>query len=152
MKIFQKKKKGGGYLRISKFSQRKSFFFKPVPLMIRILISPVFSKPDCWSEVSSTWLVSADQSQYQKLVIQQTRCQGWNFCFSGSDPRIHSFFRLPKRVNRDIFCIATKVRKLQIYPIQFQHKRLEYISPLPANPKARSKLCSVLHTSTWIWK
>ena len=29
------------------------------------------------------------------------------------------FFRLPKRVNRGISCIATKVRKLQIYLLSF---------------------------------
>ena len=37
--------------------------------------------------------------------------QCWKFCFFGSEPKIHSFFWLPKRVNRDISCIATKVRK-----------------------------------------
>ena len=50
-------------------------------------------------------------------LLEQNQHQGWNFCFSGSDPRIHSFFRLPKRVNHDIICIATKVWKLQIYPV-----------------------------------
>ena len=53
--------------------------------------------------------------------------QGWNFCFFGSEPRVHSFFWLPKRVNRDISCIATKVRKLQIYPQIGSHNKL----PLP---------------------
>ena len=56
--------------------------------------------------------------------------QGWKFCFFGSELKITVFFWLPKRVNRDISCIATKVRKLQIYPFSFQHTRLEYRPPL----------------------
>ena len=53
-----------------------------------------------------------------------------NSVFLARNPRLQFFFWLPKRVNRDISCIATKVRKLQIYPFSFQHTRLEYRPPL----------------------
>ena len=53
-----------------------------------------------------------------------------NSVFLARNPRFQFFFWLPKRVNRDISCIATKVRKLQIYPFSFQHTRLEYRPPL----------------------
>ena len=53
-----------------------------------------------------------------------------NSVFLARNARLQFFFWLPKRVNRDISCIATKVRKLQIYPFSFQHTRLEYRPPL----------------------
>ena len=37
--------------------------------------------------------------------------QGCKFCFFGSYPKVQSFFWLPKRVNHDMSCITTKVRK-----------------------------------------
>ena len=58
-----------------------------------------------------------------------TNCRAGNYVFLARSPTF-TFFWLPKRVNRDISCIATKVRKLQIYPFSFQHTRLEYRPPL----------------------
>ena len=71
-------------------------------------------------------LLSRSNSPVARGRDREISGQCWKFCFFGSEPKIHSFFWLPKRVNRDISCIATKVRKW----LNFLNcnKRLEYIS------------------------
>ena len=44
-------------------------------------------------------------------VEEEMKDQGCKFCFFGSYPKVQSFFWLPKRVNHDMSCITTKVRK-----------------------------------------
>ena len=59
-------------------------------------------------------------------MVSNTLTSAGNSVFLARNPRFTVFFWLPKRVNRDISCIATKVRKW----LNFLNcnKRLEYIS------------------------
>ena len=75
-------------------------------------------------------IVRHDQLRDVYMKQQLVRRSGLEILFFWLGTQDYSFFWLPKRVNRDISCIATKVRKLQIYPFSFQHTRLEYRPPL----------------------
>ena len=101
--------------------------------MVAVFLDPSFRRLRSWKVLAifvwrlSLWL---PRSYGTLLKLKNSKGRAGISVFLARIPGL-SFFWLPKRANRDISCIATKVRKLQIYPLLFQHTRLEYTSPLP---------------------